>query len=314
MRVRFAAILPIAVGLLLFGCAAPPADESPEAVSPPSPAFTAVPEATPVLTPTPSPTSVPTPAPTPTPGPPEGYELRFADEFSEAQINETIWGFELGPWPYNREQESYTRENAWIEDGALVIEARKEPSQRRDYTSARLTTQGKLDFIYGYLEVRAATPTGRGVWSAIWLLPSDLRYGGYLHSGEIDIAERVGYDAKRVHATIHTYQNNSVSDNAITAFSNIGRKDDRYHVYGILWDEAMLRIYLDGSEVLSYARPDDASPDTWPFDVPFHLILNLAVGGSWGGAKGVDDEAFPQRMTIDYVRYYTKAAQGESAS
>ena len=247
----------------------------------------------------------PSPSPTPYIGPPEGYELRFAEEFDAEQIDESVWGFELGPWPYNKELESYTRENAWLEDGALVIEARKEEASNRDYTSARLTTLDQFDFTYGYLEVRAATPTGRGTWSAIWLLPSDLRYGGYLHSGEIDIMERVGYDAKLIHSTVHTYKNNAVNDSAITASARLTRRDDGFHVYSLLWLKDAIRISMDGKEVLVYPRPEQSTQDNWPFDVPFHLILNLAVGGSWGGAKGIDDDAFPQRMRIDYVRYFS---------
>lgn len=265
--------------------------------------------------PAPSPTPLPSPSPSPSPtpyiGPPAGYALRFSDEFDANVIDESVWGFETGPWPYNKELECYTRENAWIEDGSLVIEARKESLQNRDYTSARLTTQGKLDFTYGYLEVRAATPTGRGMWSAVWLLPTDLRYGGYLHSGEIDIAERVGYDAKRVHSTIHTYANNAVKDNAIAASSRIPKKDDGFHTYAIMWEEDAITILFDGTDALTYLRPDPSTPDVWPFDVPFHLILNLAVGGSWGGLKGLDDEALPQRMYVDYVRYYTRSTPAD---
>ncbi|MEZ4508410.1 MAG: glycoside hydrolase family 16 protein [Eubacteriales bacterium] len=301
---------------LLAGCASTPVvaktdkpDDVPSVQATQSPVTkTATPS------PTPSPTPEPTPSPSPTPyiGPPAGYELLFADEFDVGSIDESIWGFETGPWPYNNELESYTRENAWIEDGSLVIEARKESLQNRDYTSARLTTQGKFDFTYGYLEVRAATPTGRGMWSAIWMLPTDLRYGGYLHSGEIDLAERVGYDAKRIHSTIHTFRNNAVNDSAISGSTRISRKDDGFHTYAILWEENAITILFDGVETLAYLRPDPSSPDVWPFDVPFHLILNIAVGGSWGGQKGIDDEALPQRMYVDYVRYYAIPAPAET--
>ena len=234
--------------------------------------------------------------------------LAFADEFDQPQIDETVWNFETGPWPYNEELEYYRPENAWVKDGNLVIEARAEAFEGRSYTAARLTTQGKLDLTYGYIEVRAALPVGKGTWSAVWLLPTDLRYGGYLHSGEIDVAERVGYDAKRVHHSIHTFQNNAVSNNAITASSRLTKKDDAFHIYGLLWTEDSLRVYFDGVESLNYPRTENASSETWPFDVPFHLILNLAVGGTWGGAKGVDDSVFPQQMLVDYVRYYTLPA------
>ena len=248
--------------------------------------------------------SDPASSPAPQNGPPEDYELLFTDEFDGPDVDETVWNFEVGPWPYNAELEYYARENAWIEDGVLVIEAREESLGGRKFTSARLTTKGKREYTYGYWEVRAALPTGRGTWSAIWLLPSDLVYGGYLHSGEIDVAERVGYDAKLVHSTLHTYNNNAVNGRAITASARLSRKDDGFHTYGLLWTEDSISIYLDGEQVLRYRQLRNSSPENWPFDVPFHLILNLAVGGSWGGIKGIDNEAFPQRMLVDYVRYY----------
>lgn len=301
MKLRRLAVAALSLCLLAAGCAnvhdlpedaAETAQDSTVTSSTPSPS--------------PTPTATPTPSPSPTPyiGPPEGYVLQFSEEFEGEQIDESIWSFETGPWPYNKELECYTRENAWLEGGALVIEARVESLQNRGYTSARLKTQDKLDFTCGYLEVRAALPTARGTWPAIWLLPSDLRYGGYLRSGEIDIAERVGYDAQLVHSTVHTYAYNSVKGNAISAASEIGRKDDGYHVYALLWLPDRVMILFDGIPALEYRRTANASSDTWPFDVPFHLILNLAVGGSWGGVKGVDKVAFPQRMTVDYVRYY----------
>lgn len=298
MHKKRALLAGILIGMLLAGCAVAPA---PAAVQSPA-SVTAVP---PTATPSPTPTATPTPEPTPYIGPPAGYELWFADEFDASEIDESIWGFEIGPWPYNKELENYRRENAWIEDGNLVIEARKEDAGKRHYTSARLKTQDKLDFTYGYLEVRAATPTARGTWSAIWLLPSDLRYGGYLRSGEIDMLERVGYDAGLVHATIHTQANNSVRGNAITANARIGKRNSGFHVYAMLWTESQITISLDGVPMLTYDRAADAKSNTWPFDVPFHLILNLAVGGSWGGQMGIDDDAFPQRMLVDYVRLYT---------
>ncbi len=301
---RFFRISAVLFGaLLLAGCAAPAQAVSVETAAP-----TAAPSPTPTVAPTPSPTPEPTPEPSPTPaptpGPPEGYTLVFSDEFDGDAIDTSVWDFDLGAWPYNKELEYYAEENAFLEDGVLVIEARQEAAEDRSYTSARLKTEGKFDFTYGYVEVRAALPNGIGTWSAIWLLPTDTRYGGYLHSGEIDVAERVGYDAKLVHATIHTYDNNAVDGDQITAFARIGRRDTSFHIYGLLWTEDMLQILLDGQETLRYDRPENADYTVWPFDVPFHLLLNVAVGGTWGGQKGVDDAAFPQRMLIDYVRYY----------
>lgn len=235
---------------------------------------------------------------------PQGYTLAFAEEFDvDGAPDAALWGFDLGPWPYNEELECYTEENASVRGGVLAIEARAEAREGRAYTSARLTTAGKQDFLYGYLEIRAKVPTGRGTWSALWLLPSDTRYGGHLQSGEIDILEHVGYQPDRVYATLHTERNNSVLDNAIVGEQKLDSAE--FHVYALLWKEDALHILVDGETSLVYTRPAGAESDAWPFDLPFHLVLNVAVGGSWGGTKGVDDSAFPQSMLVDYVRYYS---------
>lgn len=236
-------------------------------------------------------------------GPPEGYKLSFSDEFDSEGLPGELWGGETGPWPHNKELQYYSKDNAFVKDGCLVIEARREKIEDRQYTSARLHTAGTLDMLYGYLEVRAAFPKGRGTWSAIWLLPSDNRYGGYLKSGEIDIAEHVGHEPNKIFATVHTENNNAVNKNAIT--KQLALLDDNaFHTYGLLWEKDKLCISVDGRALLTYTRPLDAASDVWPFDVPFHLILNLAIGGSWGGQEGVDDAAFPQQLLVDYVRYY----------
>ena len=313
MHARFLKPAALMLALLfLCGCAMPAQQavavttDAPSAVPTAAPTSSSSPEPTATPEPTNTPEQMPTPteAPTPAPGPPDGYTLALSDEFDGDAIDESVWTYELGAWPYNKELEYYTADNAFIEGGCLVIEARLETVENRSYTSARLKTEEKFDFTYGYLEVRAALPVATGTWSAIWLLPTDTRYGGYLHSGEIDIVERVGYDAKLVHATVHTFENNSVDGDPISAYARIGRRDASFHIYGFLWTEDTLQILLDGNETLRYERPENADYTVWPFDVPFHLILNVAVGGSWGGIKGVDDEAFPQRMLVDYVRYY----------
>jgi beta-glucanase (GH16 family) len=283
---------------LLWGCqpSQQPGNPEPEYVSPspPSPSPTA----------SPSPVPTPTPAPTPTPGPPDGYVLSFSDEFDVSGTPDpSVWAFEEGPWPYNDELETYTRDNAFIQDGMLFIEARKEERDGCGYTSARLCTADKVQAAYGYYEVRAAVPTGRGVWSAIWMLPSDTRYGGYLSSGEIDLMENVGYKPDTVYASLHTAANNSVKGNAITGEAKVQNPED-FHIYSLLWEENRMRMYVDGREYLRYQRPQKGNCRVWPFDLPFYLICNVAVGGSWGGKEGIDAEAFPQCMRIDYFRYY----------
>lgn len=241
------------------------------------------------------------------PGIPSDYVLAFSDEFSQdGPVDPERWTLEEGPARYNQELECYTGQNAWVEDGCLIIEARREEREGMEYTSARLNTQDTFSFRYGRLEARVALPDGRGTWSALWLLPSDTRYGGWLASGEIDLLEHVGYDPRWVHSTIHTQENNALNDNAITNSACLEGDTGAFHEYVLMWDRCSISTYLDG-ELLNHYRPrgkDMDNPDVWPFNVPFHLVMNLAVGGSWGGHEGVDADSFPQRMLVDYVRVY----------
>ncbi len=241
------------------------------------------------------------------PGIPEGYVLAFSDEFSrDGPPDPSHWTLEEGPARYNEEKEYYSAENAWVEDGHLVIEARLEEREGMDYTSARMNTQEQFSFCYGRLEVRASLPVGRGAWSAIWLLPSDTRYGGYLKSGEIDLVEHVGYDPEKVHSTLHTERYNSLRNNAITGSVALNGEPGAFHDYVLMWDPEGIETYMDGERVLSYRPESDLldDSDVWPFNVPFHLVVNLAIGGSWGGRHGIDDDAFPQRMLVDFIRVY----------
>lgn len=246
------------------------------------------------------------------PGLPMGYVLVFEDDFTQdGPPNATRWTLEEGPAQYNEELECYTSDNAWVEDGCLVIEARREDREGMRYTSARLNTKDHFSFCYGRLEARVALPTGRGTWSALWLLPSDTRYGGWLKSGEIDLVEHVGYEPDLVHSTVHTYENNSVNGLAITGSAPLDGEPGAFHDYVLMWDEDSIECYLDGRLMNAYRpeRLDDS--DRWPFDLPFHLVVNLAIGGSWGGQQGVDDGCFPQRMLVDSIRVYQPETQGE---
>lgn len=242
------------------------------------------------------------------PGVPEGYVLAFSDEFSEAGAPDASrWTLEEGAAAHNGEQAYYARENAWVEDGCLIIEARREEKGGMEYSSARLNTQAQFSFCYGRLEARIALPEGRGTWSALWLLPSDTRYGGWLASGEVDLMEHVGYDPGVVHSTIHTEKFNSVNDNAITHSVELEGAPGAFHDYVLMWDEAGIDCYVDGELLTSYhpKRRHLDDPRRWPFNVPFHIVMNLAIGGSWGGQQGIDGDAFPQRLRIDYIRVYT---------
>jgi beta-glucanase (GH16 family) len=231
----------------------------------------------------------------------------WADEFDNAgSPNTAKWGYDLGGGGWgNHELQNYTNtlENAKVEGGNLVITAKKESSGGMNYTSARLISKNKGDFLYGRIEVSAKLPAGRGTWPAIWMLPTDWEYGSWPKSGELDIMEHVGYDLNKVYFTVHTdaYNHsigtekggNQVVPNATTAF----------HKYRADWTPYAIRGYFDDQLVYTFVNEGKGSA-YWPFDKRFHVLLNLAIGGDWGGAQGVDDTAFPQQMFIDYIRVY----------
>jgi beta-glucanase (GH16 family) len=241
------------------------------------------------------------------------YKLVWADEFDEDGLpNTEKWNYDVGDGcPFfcgwgNKEKQYFTKnraENARVENGHLIIEARKENFKASEYTSARLVTKGKADFKYGKIEARIKLPSGVGTWPAFWMMPSDNRYGGWPKSGEIDIMEHVGYDSILVHGTVHTEAYNHM----IGTHKNNSVKGDDYetefHVYSIEWTAEKIDFFIDGKKYFTFDNEHDTSAE-WPFDQPFYIILNLTVGGSWGGVQGVDDTIFPQKYIIDYVRVY----------
>ncbi|NCN04831.1 MAG: glycoside hydrolase family 16 protein [Spirochaetales bacterium] len=241
---------------------------------------------------------------------PEGYRLDWNDEFEVAGAPDSdIWNFEvLPPGTYNRELQAYTSkpENARVENGVLVIEALPIPGTTRGYTSARLTTQFKKDIFEGRIEVRAKLPSAKGSWPAIWFLPvsTDGRYG-WPHSGEIDLMEFVGYQPGIIHSSVHTSKYNWSLGNNFTRTLSVPTASTEFRTYILEWTEEALDFYVDDQFITQYPN-EGTGWEAWPFDVPFYLLLNLAVGGEWGGAEGVDREAFPDRMEVDYVRVYSR--------
>jgi beta-glucanase (GH16 family) len=203
-------------------------------------------------------------------------------------------------------------ENARVENGQLVIEARREaePYQGHTFTSARLVTRGKASWTYARVEVRAQLPSGRGTWPAIWMLPDRQTYGSayWPDNGEIDIMEHVGFDPDVVHGTVHTKAYNHMLGTQRGGNIRVSTARTEFHVYAIEWTPEEIRWFVDDS--LYYRFPNErlsnrnADWRQWPFDQPFHLILNIAVGGTWGGMQGIDSTAFPARMLVDYVRVY----------
>ena len=248
------------------------------------------------------------------------WALVWDDEFDHAGAPDPAkWSFEAGgDGGGNGEQQFYTNgrpHNARVEGGNLVIEANREPWHGKAYTSARLITRGKGDWRYGRFEIRAKFSEGRGTWPAIWMMPSEPRRDGgdWPDNGEIDIMEHVGFDPGVVHGSAHSLAFQWPKKTERTATVHVTEPDKRFHVYTLEWEPDTMRMYVDGA---LYFATDRAGGDwrEWPFDRKFYLILNLAVGGSWGGQKGVDAAAFPQRTVIDYVRVYQRANEAEGVA
>jgi len=256
-----------------------------------------------------------------------GWKLVWSDEFDRAgRPDPAKWTYEEG-FIRNRELQFYTAnrsENARVEDGCLVIEARKErlpnpayqpdaPERRwaarrefAEYTSASLTTRGLAAWTYGRFEARAKVPSGRGTWPAFWTLGTNIREIGWPTCGELDILEYVGHAPGVVHANVHTRGFNHTRGNGRGASTRVPDAETAFHVYAVEWTPRALAFSVDGKEYFTCSN-DGSGVDSWPFDAPQYLILNLAIGGAWGGQQGVDDAIFPQRYLIDYVRVYQRA-------
>ena len=232
----------------------------------------------------------------------------FADEFDRPAVRPENWRFDIernatgGP---NHELEYYGPANARVADGRLVIEARREtPRGARDwggqaYTSAKLVSRAALGF--GFTEVRAKLPCGRGIWPAIWLLPASGEWPG---EGEIDLMEMVGWDPNMVHATLHTGLFNHRLGTQRGAQTRVPTSCAAFHRYQLDWRPHSITIGVDGRAYMRVRDDQPGGAGAWPFTRPFQLILNVAVGGDWGGKNGVDDRAFPQAMSVDYVRHW----------
>jgi beta-glucanase (GH16 family) len=189
-----------------------------------------------------------------------------------------------------------------VDNGYLVIEARKESRGKNNYTSARLVTKGKADWRYGRIDVRAKLPKGVGTWPAIWMLGSNTPLV-WPDDGEIDIMEHVGFDQGVIHASIHCkkyYHSIGTQKTAVTAIADCS---EAFHVYSLDWNAENITMLVDDKPYFTF-KNEHSGRNAWPFDKPMHLLLNIAVGGSWGGQKGVDDSIFPIKMEIDYVRVY----------
>lgn len=241
---------------------------------------------------------------------PEKRPLVWSDEFDYQGLpDSTKWNYDLGGHGWgNNELQFYTKErlqNARVENGLLIIEAHREEWENRGYTSARLVTRGKAEWQYGRIEVKARIPEGRGSWPAIWMLGATQRLT-WPNDGEIDIMEHVGYNPGFIHSSIHCkkYYHSIGTQRTDTIFVPDFSKN--FHVYAIDWSKDSIKAEVDGEVYFRFAN-ERTGYEAWPFDNKMYLLLNLAVGGNWGGAKGVDSTFWPRRLEVDYVRVYQDA-------
>ncbi len=246
---------------------------------------------------------------------PAGYHLVFSDEFErDGAPDPQKWAYDTrqNKQGWNSEKEYYSAnrlKNTRVENGHLVIEADKESLSDmpdwggQEYSSARVTTRDKKGWTYGFYDIRAKLPCAAGTWPALWLLTAPPKWK-WPEGGEIDIMEMVGWDTNKIHGSLHTL---ATQRDKIKQTGNVVLADtcSSYHNYQVDWRPDRITFLVDNVPYYSVDKKD-ADYDHWPFDHDEYLILNVAVGGSWGGKRGIDDAAFPQRMEVDYVRVYQK--------
>jgi beta-glucanase (GH16 family) len=235
-----------------------------------------------------------------------GYSLVWSDEFNGNSLDETAWSFETGNSGWgNNELENYTNRtnNLTLQDGKLVIHALKENYGGAPYTSARIKTQGKKEFKFGRIDIRAILPKGKGVWPALWMLGSNINNAGWPACGETDIMELLGQEPAKVYGTLHygTSPSNHGSKGSNYTLST-GNFSNQFHVFSLEWKQDQIKLFVDNNLYLTVNNTDIGS-FSYPFNAPFFFIFNIAVGGDWPGNPD-STTYFPQWMIVDYVRVY----------
>ncbi len=239
----------------------------------------------------------------------------WSDEFDYNGLPDSEkWSYDVGGHGWgNGEDQYYTEdriENAEVSDGYLTITAVKEEYEGNAFTSARLVTKNKGDWLYGRVEVKADLPEGRGIWPAIWMLPTNSEYGTWPASGEIDIMEYVGHQPDIIHGTVHTDAFNHNENTEVGETISVPDCEETFHVYALEWDRNTIDVFVDSTKYFTFEKEEGWGYAEWPFDKEFHLLLNIAVGGEWGGREGIDSTIFPQEMLIDYVRVFKPDTSG----
>ncbi|WPR73014.1 glycoside hydrolase family 16 protein [Flavobacterium sp. NG2] len=233
---------------------------------------------------------------------PKSKKLVWEEDFKTKELNNKNWNIELGDgcpncgWG-NNERQLYTNENHTLVNGKLVITAKKEGDK---YSSTRITTKGKKEFQYGYIEAKAKLPIGHGIWPAFWMLGANIDQVGWPKCGEIDILEYVGKEPKMVFTSLHTQDSHGNTVN--TKKTSIDNIEEGYHLYAIDWTKEKIDFFVDNTLVYTF-NPINKTEAIWPYNQPFYLIINMAIGGSFGGPE-VDDTIFPQDFCIDYIKVY----------
>jgi beta-glucanase (GH16 family) len=239
--------------------------------------------------------------------------LVWSDEFNGSALDRSKWRYDTfrnkKGW-FNRELQYYSAgRNLRVANGLLTIDARHEKldPQRfpdwggQEYSSSRIVSRG-AGWTYGFYEIRARLPCARGTWPAIWMLPVDLKK--WPDDGEIDIMEQVGTEPNLIYASLHTKLFNHTINTQRSAQKRVPTSCTAFHVYQLDWRPGSIAIGVDGRGILRVRKTVPGGKGAWPFFTPFRMILNLAIGGDWAGAKGIDNAAMPQRMQVDYVRVW----------
>lgn len=232
-----------------------------------------------------------------------GRTLLWADEFDGSTLDTSAWNYELGDgcpdlcgWG-NNERQLYTRSNHTISNGLLTIKVARNDGV---YTSTRITTKDKREFQYGRVEARAKLPKGDGIWPAFWMLGGNIDEVGWPRCGEIDVLEYVGRRPGEVFTTLHTEAGHG--DNGASKTTPFADIEEGFHRYAAEWTPRRITFFVDDQMVYTF-DPKKRTEAVWPFDQPFYLLLNVAVGGKFGGPE-VDDTIFPQEFIVDYIRVY----------
>jgi beta-glucanase (GH16 family) len=240
------------------------------------------------------------------------YKLVWSDEFNYFGLpDSTKWGYDVGEgdWGWgNNEQQYYTKadtNNVFVKNGILTITAQKEKRGTKDYTSARLITKGKADWSHGRIDFRAKLPKGRGTWPAGWMLGSNISTVGWPLCGEVDVLEHVGYDPDTIVGSFHSTTYNHMKGTQKTQKLFIKDPYTSFHIYSCEWNDEEISFLLDGKAYLT-VQNEKKTEKEWPFNKPLYALINLAIGGNWGGAKGIDPDIFPAKLEYDYVRVFQK--------